>query len=110
MKPMDSEWLRFLHCLVWSIGRVDEWVLHRIVYELSRENIVEINNWVWFGDSPRSAEVDASIALLEMLGLLAGEDGVVKAVKEPVGECVLDNRVRNVVEKVLRGKVVRVTS
>ncbi len=98
----DNSWLKFLHCLLWRLGEIDTWAFHRVVYELSKEGILEINNWIWYGDSPRSAEVDAALALFEIINIVEKTNGHLKVRREPVVKCVFDDRVEKVLEKVLK--------
>jgi len=102
LNVFDDSWLGFLHCLIWRLGEVDEWLLHRIVYELSERKVIEVNNWTWFGKWPRSAEVDAAVALLEMVNAVEGDSNVIKAVKPPVKACELDDQVEAIIEEVVR--------
>ncbi len=101
MHVFDNEWINYLHCILWELGEVDEWVFHRIVYELSREGAVPVNGWRWFNNWPRSSEVDALIGFLRLLGVVDVVDGVIKAVKPPSIECNRLGITREKVKKIL---------
>lgn len=101
MTKLDEEWIKFIHCLLWRLGEIDEWFFHRILYELSRENIVDIDKWIWFGEWPRSSLLDAVIALFTMSGIVKNIDGKLIIRKEPGFKCIFENRVEEVVNKVL---------
>jgi len=100
----DEKWFKQLYCLLARLGEVDMWVFHRIVYDLSRSGLIEVNNWTWYGDSPRSAEVDAALALLEMIGVVEVSDGRVKLKYRILGECSSNPVVESVVEKALSSR------
>ncbi len=87
MDVFDDSWIELMHCILWMLREVDEWVFHRLIYELSRDNRVPVDSWKWFGDWPRSGEVDALIGFLKMMGAVEAEDGVLKTVKPPVVDC-----------------------
>ncbi len=87
MATFSDAWIEYLHCILWRLGEVDEWVFHRIVYGLSREDLVRVDNWRWFGNWPRSLELDALIGFLKMLDVVEVRDGVIRAVKPPVVDC-----------------------
>jgi len=104
MEVFNDKWLVKLHCILWRLREVDTWVLHRLIYELSCEGLFEANNWVWYGDSPRSPEVDGALAFFELTGILKREDGLLKvSVKPP--ECVLTERELEVISKVLGRRI-----
>ncbi len=87
MDVFDDSWIEALHCILWRLREVDDWVFHRIIYELSSSGIIPVDSWKWFGEWPRSGEVDALIGLLKMLGVVDARDGVLRAVKPPVIDC-----------------------
>ena len=102
MGVFDNSWLKLLHCLLWRLGEVDVWVFHKLIYEMNKEGLVEINNWLWYGDWPRSAEVDAALALFEMINVIDRSNGVIKVKRKPVLKCEeLDPRIENVSSRVL---------
>lgn len=97
MTKFDNEWIKFIHCLLWRLGEVDEWVFHKILYELSKENVIEINNWAWYGEWPRSSLVDAVIALFTMSGVIKRESDKLIIKREPRYECVFEDRVEKII-------------
>ncbi len=87
MRVFDGEWINYIHCILWRLKSIDEWVFHRVIYELSREDVIPVNGWKWFNEWPRSNEIDALIGFLKLIGVVDVEDSVIKAVKPPVVEC-----------------------
>jgi hypothetical protein len=102
LSVFNNSWLKLVHCILWRLKEVDTWVLHRIIYELNREGLIETNNWLWYGDWPRSAEVDAALALFELLNVVERSDGVIRIRRKPVIECRLDKRVEEVIARVVK--------
>lgn len=109
MGVFDNNWLKLIHCLLWRLGEIDVWVFHRIMYELSREGLIEINDWTWYGECPRSSEVDAALALFEIINVIEYVDGRVKTRKEPLTQCVFSEKMEEIIEK-YRGKETIVAS
>ncbi len=95
----DDLWIKRIHCILWRVKRVNQWVLHRMIYELYREGVLRINSWQWMGDWPRSAEVDGVLALLNMIGAIDFSDDTIIAVKPPLGRCSGDSIVEKAVNK-----------
>lgn len=87
MAKFSDEWLNKLHCVLWVIGETDVWTIHRILYEASIKGYFESDEWVWFGKSPRSAEVDAALALFELTDTIRREENIVKVSKPPSVKC-----------------------
>lgn len=87
MSKFSEEWLNKLHCALWVIGEADVWTIHKVLYEASVKGIFESDEWIWFGKFPRSAEVDAALALFELTGTIRREENVVKVSKPPPVNC-----------------------
>jgi hypothetical protein len=83
----DDGWINLIHCILWKLKRVDEWVFHHIMHRLSSEGTIPVDTWKWFGEWPRSTELDALIGFLKMLGVVKAEDGILECVKPPVVDC-----------------------
>lgn len=87
MSKFSEDWLKRLHCALWVMGEADVWTVHRILYEASVKGLFETDEWMWLGRSPRSAEVDAALALLELSEIIRREEDVIKVYKPPVENC-----------------------
>ncbi|MCD6301081.1 MAG: hypothetical protein J7L82_03310 [Staphylothermus sp.] len=98
MNIFDDSWICIIHTIIWELKQVDQWMFHKIIYELYREGKIPVNNWTWLGEWPRSPEIDGIIALLDMIGAVRIENGVLHAVKPPVVNCIED---REIVEKAI---------
>jgi len=103
LKVFDNKWLVFIHCLLWELKEVDEWDFHRIIYKLNKEGIIPINSWVWFGNSPRSAEVDAAIGLFSLYRIIELDGEKIRVIKSP-RKCSLDDHVLDIARSVLKEK------
>ncbi|RLG87946.1 MAG: hypothetical protein DRO16_05545 [Thermoprotei archaeon] len=98
MNIFDDSWICIIHTIIWELKQVDQWMFHKIIYELYKEGKIPVNNWSWLGDWPRSPEIDGIIALLDMIGAVRIENGVIYAMKPPVIACVED---RELIEKAI---------
>lgn len=101
MARFDNEWLRFIHCLLVRLSEVDEWVFHKIIYELSKFNIIEVDHWVWYGNWPRSSLIDAVLSLFTLSGIVKYNDGKLIIKRSPNIECIFDDKTEKVVENIL---------
>lgn len=105
MNKFDSEWIKFMHCLLWKLGKVNIWTFHRVMYELSREKVIDIDGWTWFGERPRSSLVDAIIAIFVMSGVVVERDDELIVKREPPAGCSFgesfDRKVEEAVGRVL---------
>jgi len=102
MGVFDNDWLHKIYCILNKLDNVDVWTIHRVFYELSRENIIKIDSWKYYGESPRSAEVDAALAFFEMINAIKIYGDIVRVVKKP-RECVMDQRVEEIISRTLKG-------
>ncbi len=96
----DDEWLSFIHCLLWQISPVDQWVFHKIMYELSRKQKIPVDSWQWFGDWPRSSELDAALGYLSLIGVVDITNGLITVLKKPCITCRISDEVLKIVEDV----------
>ena len=90
MNIFDDSWICIIHTIIWELKQVDQWMFHKIMYELYKEGKIPVNNWSWLGDWPRSPEIDGIIALLDMIGAVRIENGAIYAMKPPVVNCIED--------------------
>lgn len=87
MRVFDRDWINYIHCILWGLKSIDEWVFHRVIYELNRMGMIPVDGWRWFNEWPRSNEIDALIGFLKLIGVVDVEDSMIKAVKPPVAKC-----------------------
>lgn len=87
LNEFSDEWLNNLHCILWFIREANIWDLHRVFYEASRRGLIRIDSWKWFGGKPRSPEIDAALALLELANVIVRDREIVKVVKPPLFNC-----------------------
>ncbi len=104
MKAFDDKWLGFLHCLLWRLKEIDTWRFHKIIYRLYEENLVKTNTWTWFGKWPRSPEVDATIALLEIMDVVEDRNDTLIVRRKPSIECRFDEKIEEIIKNVLKEK------
>lgn len=100
MMVFDNEWISFIHCLLWRISPVDQWVFHRIMYELSRRREIPVNSWQWFGDWPRSSELDAALGYLSLIGVIDITNGLITVLRKPSDACRISDGILRIVQDV----------